>query len=199
MNELTPRIVDLPGEPGQRVILQRADRSLSYREVVEGWAQDDAFRSFFMNLLEIAPYEAFFWETPPITWATYDRDFEFVWLESPSLASVRPEPSAFAEHFGSGADPSRIATFWNLGKDALLVAPMPVVEAVAYAHLGAFSRRAPAEQRHALWRSVGAAVAQQLSESPLWLSTAGLGVHWLHLRLDWRPKYYRHAPYRCAP
>ncbi len=27
---------------------------------------------------------------------------------------------------------------------------------------------------------------------------AGLGVAWLHIRLDDRPKYYRHAPYARA-
>jgi len=32
---------------------------------------------------------------------------------------------------------------------------------------------------------------------PTWLSTAGGGVAWLHVRLDTRPKYYRYNPYRA--
>jgi hypothetical protein len=32
--------------------------------------------------------------------------------------------------------------------------------------------------------------------NPEWLSTAGAGVSWLHVRLDDRPKYYGYAPYR---
>ena len=44
---------------------------------------------------------------------------------------------------------------------------------------------------------VGTTVLQAaLSEKPLWLSTAGGGVAWLHLRIDSRPKYYSHRPYR---
>jgi hypothetical protein len=39
---------------------------------------------------------------------------------------------------------------------------------------------------------------QRVSASPLWLSTAGMGVSWLHLRLDSRPKYYRHRSYAIA-
>ncbi len=35
--------------------------------------------------------------------------------------------------------------------------------------------------------------------NPVWLSTAGAGVSWLHVRLDDRPKYYGHGPYRTAP
>jgi hypothetical protein len=37
---------------------------------------------------------------------------------------------------------------------------------------------------------------QRVSAKPVWLSTAGGGVAWLHVRLDDRPKYYAHAPYR---
>ncbi|MDF9799652.1 hypothetical protein OKW21_004915 [Catalinimonas alkaloidigena] len=28
------------------------------------------------------------------------------------------------------------------------------------------------------------------------MSTSGLGVYWLHIRLDSRPKYYQFDPYR---
>ena len=34
-------------------------------------------------------------------------------------------------------------------------------------------------------------------EAPTWVSTEGSGVAWLHARLDARPKYYHHAPYRA--
>ena len=39
---------------------------------------------------------------------------------------------------------------------------------------------------------------RRLSAKPVWLSTAGAGVSWLHVRLDDRPKYYGYAPYREA-
>ena len=31
--------------------------------------------------------------------------------------------------------------------------------------------------------------------TPTWVSTAGGGVAWLHVRLDSAPKYYTHRPY----
>ena len=49
--------------------------------------------------------------------------------------------------------------------------------------------------QHALWRTVGEAVSERITDRPLWLSTAGGGVAWLHVRLDSRPKYYGHTPY----
>ena len=43
---------------------------------------------------------------------------------------------------------------------------------------------------------VGAAMQRRLGAKPVWLSTAGAGVSWLHVRLDDRPKYYGYAPFR---
>src|SRR5262249_52125723 len=127
---------------------------------------------------------------------TADRPFEFVLLNSPGLAR-NPDIEAFAEHF-SEATQGGVVEFPNLGKDALMVVPCPSGPHSAYGHLGAFVRQAPEAQRHALWELVGAAMQHRLSTKPVWLSTAGAGVSWLHVRLDDRPKYYGYAPYREA-
>jgi len=39
---------------------------------------------------------------------------------------------------------------------------------------------------------------KRINAKRVWLSTAGMGVSWLHVRLDDRPKYYGHRPYRIA-
>ena len=49
-----------------------------------------------------------------------------------------------------------------------------------------------------LWQLVGAAMQRRLNTKPVWLSTAGAGVSWLHVRLDDWPKYYGYTPYRKA-
>ena len=179
-----------------RVALLRDGAAVSYAKTVERWRTDEAFRAFFVKLLAGAPFEAYFWEVPPVTRATAARAFEFVLVNSPALAALAPEPGAFAAHL----EPSTtVATFSNLGGDALLVAPTAQGPPAVHAHLAAFVRDAPDEQQHALWQAVGAAVAERLSPAPLWLSTSGLGVAWLHVRLDRRPKYYSYPPYRSRP
>ena len=72
----------------------------------------------------------------------------------------------------------------------MLVVPVPLDANTDYAHLASFVRSATAPQQGAFWQAVGEAVRDSLSAQRLWLSTSGLGVYWLHVRLDSRPKYY---------
>lgn len=167
---------------------------VAYAEVLRRWQTDEDFRSWFNGLLADVPLAAFRWETPPITAATASRPFEFVLLDSPGLAR-KPDVDAFGEHF-RGAASDGVVVFPNLGNDAIMVVPCPAGPHAAYGHLAAFVRQAPLAQRHALWEAVGAAMERRLSAKPVWLSTAGAGVSWLHVRLDDRPKYYGHEPYR---
>jgi hypothetical protein len=170
---------------------------VSYGEVLRRWQQDGHFRSWFIGLLADSPFSEFRWETPPITTATADRPFEFVLLDSPGLVR-NPDAAAFAERF-TGSSAGGVVEFSNLGKDAMLVVPCPNGPLSAYGQLAAFVRQAPEPQKHALWELVGAAMGRCLSDKPVWLSTAGAGVSWLHVRLDDRPKYYGYRPYREAP
>ena len=55
------------------------------------------------------------------------------------------------------------------------------------------------KQRHELWRRVWQVMMQRLGAAPLWLSMAGMGVSWLHVRLDLSPKYYGFPDYRARP
>lgn len=192
----TTRSEKLADGRGIRVAIDLDAVPASYAEVLRRWQHDAGFRSFFIALLADAPFAAFRWETPPITAATVDRPFEFVLLDSPELAR-QPDPDAFAEHF-RGAAKGDVVEFFNLGKDAVMVVPCPNGPPSAYGHLAAFVRQAPEPQRHALWERVGAAMMRRLGTAPIWLSTAGAGVSWLHVRLDDRPKYYGHKPYRQA-
>ena len=89
-----------------------------------------------------------------------------------------------------------VVTFPNLGGDAIMVVPCPRAADSVYGHLASFVRNAAESQVHSLWQSVGEAMRKRLSEKAVWLSTAGLGVSWLHVRLDSRPKYYGYAPFK---
>jgi hypothetical protein len=186
------------GDRIQRHRVLLAGEPVPYGDIVHAWQQDELFRDFFLDLLAASPWPACYFETPSVSRASLDRAFEFVLIDSRLLAGVPPEPEVFREHFESAGPSGDVATFANLGHDAVLVAPCPEGTPEAYTHLAAFVRKAPRSRQHALWRHVGRAAESWLRDrpEPVWISTAGQGVFWLHVRLDRRPKYYNFAPYR---
>lgn len=174
-------------------ILHQNEHPLRVGEAFSLWREDENFPLYFSSLLSGLPFEAYFWEMPPVTRDSLDQAFEFVLVESPRLADVRADYGAFKHYFSAHA-PDGVVGFHNLGRDTYLIAPCPGEES-AYAHLAVFSRLAPPARQQSLWRRVGREIAARLGEEPLWVSTSGLGVHWLHVRLDRVPKYYTWRPY----
>lgn len=183
------------GPETTRTTLTDDSSALSFRRVIDLWQASEEFREFFTAAIMECSFDAFFWETPPVMKGTLERPFEFVVVASASLSRLRPDPSPFQTHFSSKRS-EPVLTFPNLGGDALLVVPAPVADQACYTHLARFLRDAPKPQVDAFWRCVGRAMRDRISSAPTWLSTAGMGVSWLHLRLDTRPKYYRYEPYK---
>ena len=151
-------------------------------------------RAFYSGFLASLEFGAFRWETPPISLDNAGVPFEFVVLDDPRLIR-KVDVSAFAAYFQPARD---VVSFNNLGGDATLVVPCPRGPEETYCHLASFLRGAPAEQCDELWRMVGEAMVRRVGEQPVWLSTAGMGVPWLHVRLDSRPKYYGYRPYTAV-
>jgi len=174
-------------------LLADTGEELSFRQVFERWRTDEIFRAFWSASLREVSFDSYCWECPPVTSRDWERAFECVFVSSPLLAETPPDPSSFAEYFRPDCS---VVTFESLGKDALLVAPCPGAQGSDFAHLARFVATASEELKSALWKDVGEALEKRIGAGPTWLSTAGLGVSWLHVRLDMRPKYYRHAPYR---
>jgi hypothetical protein len=174
-------------------------RPARFDHVLAAWQDDEAFCARWCDTLAALPMGACFWELPPLTQASSSDAFECVMQPAPGLTAARPQAQPFAEHFDRLADPAQAAAvFAGLGRDALMIAPCPRAPHAAYTHLLAFVRAAPRWQALAIWPILARSVASLRASGarqPLWISTSGSGVHWLHLRLDSRPKYYQHTPY----
>ena len=180
----------LAGVDGVRLAPTRNGHPATWREMLGGWERDASLPDAFSGWIAELPYEGVFWECAPLRMAGLDGPFDCVVLDGPRFAALRPEPEVFARELRA-ADDEGVATFPNLGGDALLVVAAARAAPEVYGHLAAFLRGAPCEQRRGLWRAVARAVQVRVGSRPLWLSTAGSGVTWLHVRLDSVPKYYR--------
>ncbi len=185
-------------EDGQvcRYTLSGSEGPLSYADVIELWKTDPGFCRYLSELLRASSFTAYRWETPAASTHSLDHRFEFVLVNHPEFSTRATDRAAFSEHFASDTNRTGVVTFANLGGDATLVVPTPQGGDHAYGHLAAFVRNAPEPQVESLWRMVGQAMTQRLGAKPIWLSTAGDGVAWLHVRIDVRPKYYAYRPYK---
>ena len=163
--------------------------------------------------------KAFFFECPAVSASTLQRDFEFVLVPSKALETAKADSMAFREHLLKGDDYNDIVAFPNIGCDATLVVPCSRVllssgindsqlspspdsnadSGSGYAHLASFTMSAPPDQANRLWQRVFEELRVKLAQNEcekVWLSTSGLGVPWLHIRLDSVPKYYHWKAYR---
>ncbi|MEO1434713.1 MAG: hypothetical protein AAFV80_04205 [Bacteroidota bacterium] len=186
--------------------LSQSDRAFKYQvladgqvmtniEVLQAFETHIHFRQTYSNLLADCPFASIFWECAPMARSNQNEYFEFILLDCPAVGQLNPFDAAFREKFNESEDPL-VAVFKNLGRNATLVAPKPLDPSDDFAHLLNFVRTGTAEQIDHFWLKVGETMLEVLNEHPIWLSTSGLGVYWLHVRLDSRPKYYQYLPYR---
>src|SRR5438552_4042548 len=113
----------LSSEPTRlRWAIVRDGARLPHRAWLLALRQDAGARGALTEALRDAPFRAFLWETPAARPDDDHVEAEMAVTDSSALARCEPDPSSFEVAFR--ADHS-IATFANLGGDAVLVAPHP--------------------------------------------------------------------------
>eukprot|EP00039_Didymoeca_costata_P001347 m.51745 g.51745 ORF g.51745 m.51745 type:complete len:255 (-) comp10750_c2_seq1:90-854(-) len=177
---------------------------VKYAEFLDLLENDKDLALQMSNTLAASPFPAFFWETPGVTLEdSASVPFQFVLVNSGRLDGVRPDPEAFSKQFEAckvkQGENALVCSFPNLGHDAELVSPVPQMDSLEnYAHIAAFVRGASKEQNIAMFHLAAKSMKKWLisrSPKPGWMSTSGLGIYWLHVRLDSRPKYYTYKPF----
>ena len=173
-------------------------------------ANDRTFRLELARILlqcadEISHTSGIFWECTPIfvrRAAASCCSLRFCVTQARILEGTAPDFTAFSEHFHA-AGSSDVATFPNLGRDAILIAPTPK-GGQNYASLATWLRetRNNEDSRDRVLEAVGKALISRIeqqhstkSTNAIWVSTSGAGVSWLHFRIDNYPKYYTNQQY----
>ena len=157
------------------------------------------------KIISDSPYDGVFFETPGVDVTSVSTTpMEFVLVNAPQLARFaesRPDEAAFADHLDSCSRRKQtVCSFDNLGGDARLVAPrktsIGAKDVKVYSHLASFVRGATEYQIADLWRLAASEYVRAVQSDKTWFSTNGMGVAWLHVRLDSHPKYYQYAPFK---
>lgn len=169
------------------------ESQISHKRFLNLLAESDEFRHQYNSRLAKCKFEAFFWENKPMTLQNLDETYEFKLINSDFLAGVSPDSRTFRQYFEPDCE---VVDFPNIGGDAHLIVPCPRVNSAVYTHIGHFVRDAPEHQIQQLWKQTGSKTLSFINSKPRWLSTSGLGVFWLHLRIDSVPKYYQTEEYK---
>jgi hypothetical protein len=177
-------------------------QQLRWSEVLQNW-KTTSFTNFFTHVIVSEAFEDFFFEAPPVAKGRLEEPFECVLMDAGGVLERRQASSAsFAKHLSQHAGSMKVTEFESLGGDAVLVVPCqaPSVGKDVYNHLGSFLRLGPQEQVQNFWYLASDAITRKTDNlgtgTPLWISTDGRGVPWLHLRLDEAPKYFKHSEYK---
>lgn len=190
-------------------ITRKHSINLSFKEIIMLLKSDDnEFYDTFIDLFHqfAKIYDSYFFECIGVNKMQFDsKIFEFVLISAPKLHDVHSTREAFSSYFDGENKNKPIVSFPNLGNDAMLVVPVPDMNNNSddiYTHLAKFIEYGDPIKVHELWKTVASVVLNMLLDSErdlhqkLWISTSGLGVYWLHVRLDTIPKYYQYLPYK---
>ena len=122
-----------------------------------------------------------------------NKDFEFVLIKRFGINKC--DKKMFHEKFNN-CDKQKIIVFESLGRDAILVVPCPIKNK-NFSNLKTFTKNADEEHQILLWKQINKEMINLLNhKKKFWLSTHGDAINYLHVRLDFYPKYFVYKKYK---
>lgn len=179
-----------------RIFCKIFGTNLTFKQVFEVMENDPlTFHNYLKDEVLKTGYKAVYLEFPKLNTKNLNNKFECVILEAIELINSNPNPQAF----GISCSDLVICTR-NKSKDAELIIPN-LNSSNNYAHLFLFldpENCQPPENNlyYYFWKSAAIVIKEQINcNKNIWISTSGLGIPWLHLRISEIPKYYRFQKY----
>ena len=165
---------------------------VTWDQILYLWKNSNKFIKFFIDLIKSTQFDNFFWECPPINLKNIQyQNFECYIINSNNNFG-KASDNSFKSYFNENPS-KKIISFYNPSRSCLLIVPCPLeeIEKNCYLNISTFIKHAPKPQIYILWKQISTLLKKQLKNNHhIWLNTHGLGVPWLHVRLDTIPKYY---------
>ena len=157
----------------------------------------ERFLKDYVDLLKTIDYDEYFWEHPKLIADSLMDEYEVSIVESKRLNFVKPNSNPFSQYF-KGDD--SVVTFSNRGGNAILIVPEPDKNSNDFSTISRFVNNAETSLSIEFFKTVFGEWYRNFKGNTnyLYLSTHGLGVHWLHVRIDEYPKYYHTEIYKSS-
>lgn len=169
---------------------------LHWEDMFNGLTWEETFKRWNMGDIPKLPYEIkkpFIWKTSAIT-KDKKSFFRQEFMEDKRLKGVKQNYKSFSSkplELGSKKHMNKesISTI-NLSKDAVMVIPT-IRKGKDFTNLYFFMKNADEKQQKSLWKHVVKESNKLLKKfDRLWINSPNLAVHYLHIRIDTKPKYY---------
>lgn len=129
----------------------------------------------------------FFYESSP--YENDESEYEHMLIESNNLDNMSQDYTPFNEYINKNITHTSMS-FYNLSKTSKLIIPMPCVNK-NFTTLKDFIDNASIDTQKEFWKKVADEIRHMSKlHKKIWISTHGLGVGYLHMRIDTSPKYY---------
>ena len=134
----------------------------------------------------------YFWRTS-VQSNKNDLIYKEEFIEDERLLNAKEDFKPFLEHLDKNKDEKYVISFPNLSGDTILVVPIPR-KSKRFTNMFYFMTNASEIQKKELWKKVAeqAKIFLKTNEN-IWISTHGLGVNYLHVRICNTPKYYENS------
>ena len=131
----------------------------------------------------------YFWRTS-VQSSKKDLQYKEEFLEDERLLNKKQDLKTFEEKFKKE---KYAVSFSNLSGDTILVVPVPR-KGKRFTNMFYFMNNASEIQKKELWKKVAEQANEFLkTNEKIWISTHGLGVNYLHVRICNNPKYYENS------
>ena len=158
-------------------------RGQTWMEVLQRWEKGD------IPSIPFPISKPFIWRTSCLTKGLSEFYREEL-IEDRRLKGLKQNYEPFIEKFDLTSKKKHCVAKPNLGKDSILVVPT-LEKSKEFTNLFFFIKNASLEKQKAFWKQVAKEVKKRLkTHDRIWVNSPNLGVHYLHVRIDTKPKYY---------
>jgi hypothetical protein len=174
---------------------ERYTLGMPFYDFFSGLKKSKKTREKIINIFMNSDFDAIFWEFPLIKG---NDDTEFVFIKTDPKLFGHANPKIYSNYFINENENSAVI-FKNISGDTLLISPTPSngKNDEYSSHIMNFMKRSNnIMQKHNLLKMIGTIMTKNIKEGKtIYMSTHGLGVPWVHIRISRIPKYYQYKKY----
>lgn len=144
--------------------------------------QNLKFKKELISILRNCKFNAYYFQCDKLN---FNKMFTFTLIDAPELVNIQCDYKTFDKQLKNTC---KVCVFPNLSKNAILIAPNYKIGKNTGVDYRSVAHYFKTSRIPALMKLVEA-IGDNIYEG-CYLSTSGLGVHYLHVRIENTPKYY---------